>query len=573
MHDTTSLLRTAGAVLAFALGALAGLSTVGESARAAAAVRPTAPAPAVATVAGAIGNLAVPDADGALASVALTTAEGLAQVGGTWRYADATLERVGFRAPDAQGQPTGAPVETFAIVPRAGRAEFDDSQWPSIPPESLVRRRGNGRVSFNWYRLTFTVPETLGTRAVRDGAIVFATRLDDYAEVWVDGELARPYGGSGGHVVAGWNAPNRVLVTRRARPGDRHVIAVFGMNGPISDAPTNFIYVREAGLELHAAQPAPVAVPPQEVNVEVDRVDPEIDGIVPANAKLWKVADGFTFTEGPVWSRTGGYLLFSDPNENRIYRYDETHGLSVFRDRSGYDAADIGEYRQPGSNGLTFDREGRLIADEHGRHRVTRTERDGRITVLADAYQGRRLNSPNDLVAKSDGAVYFTDPPFGLPRAYDDPRKQLPYSGVFRWRDGRLDLLTTELRGPNGIAFTPDEKYLYVADWDPAHKVVNRYPVRADGRLGRAETFVDLTDRIPGDEALDGLKVDVRGHVYLSAPGGVWIFAADGRHLGTVRAPHPVHNFAWGGADGRTLYLCARSALYRIDLQVEGVRP
>jgi gluconolactonase len=555
MLDAPPLVRIAGALLTLVLGACAGLSTLDSTARAA-----TPPA-------------VVPDATAALATVPLTTAPGLAQVSGQWRYADASFERVPFRAPDAQGQPTGAPIETLRITPRAGRAEFDDSAWPVIAPATLAERRGNGRASFNWYRLTFTVPETLGTRAVRDGALIFSARLDDYAEVWVDGELARPYGGTGGHVVAGWNAPNRVLLARHARPGERHVVAVFGMNGPISDAPTNFIYVREANLELHSPLPGPVAVPAQEVNVEIDRVDAEIDSIVPANAKLWKVAEGFTFTEGPVWSRDGGYLLFSDPNENRIYRYEDATGLSVFRMHSGYDGADVGEYRQPGSNGLTFDRQGRLIADEHGRHRLTRTEPDGRITVLADSYRGKRLNSPNDLVVRSDGAVYFTDPPFGLPKVYDDPRKQLPYSGVFRWRDGRLDLLTRELKGPNGIAFTPDESFLYVADWDPAHKVVNRYPVRADGTLGPATTFVDLTARIPGEEALDGIKVDVRGHVYLSAPGGVWIFAADGRHLGTIRAPHPVHNFAWGGAAGRTLYLCARSTLYRIDLQVEGVRP
>lgn len=568
MDDTTSLTRTAGALITFTLGACAGLAMLGSPARAASAATPIAR-----ETAATVNAPAVPSPADAIATVSLTTTSGLAQVGGEWRYSDARLEAASFRAPDAQGQPTGAPVETLRITPRAGRAEFDDAAWPTISPESLANRRGNGRVSFNWYRFRFAVPETIGDRAVRDGALVFAIRLDDYAEVWVDGELARPYGGTGAAVVAGWNAANRVLITRRARPGEQHVVAVFGMNGPISDAPTNFIYVREAALELHAPQAAPVAVDPQEVNVEVDRVDPEIDAIVPANAKLWKVAEGFTFTEGPVWSRAGGFLLFSDPNENRIYRLGGAGELSVFRERSGYDAGDVGEYRQPGSNGLTFDRQGRLIADEHGRHRVTRTERDGRITVLADAYEGRRLNSPNDLVVKSDGAVYFTDPPFGLPKVYDDPRKALPFSGVFRWRNGRLDLLARELKGPNGIAFSPDEKYLYVADWDPAHKVVNRYPVRTDGLLGRAEPFVDLTSRIPGDEALDGVKVDVQGHVYLSAPGGVWIFAPDGRHLGTVRAPHPVHNFAWGGADGKTLYLCARSTVYRMDLNVEGVRP
>jgi gluconolactonase len=522
---------------------------------------------------GAVQGAALPPADAALARADLTTAAGLAAVSGTWRYSDAQLEPTSFRAADASGQPGGPATQTFVVAPRAGRRDFDDSSWPVIEPGSLAARRGPGRVSFNWYRLRLAVPQRIADTPVAGGALIFSVRVDDYAEVWVDGELARPYGSSGGQVVAGWNAENRVLVTRHAKPGEPHEIAVFGMNGPLSDAPTNYIYVREAALEVHAGMPGPATVEPQEVNVEVERNDPALDAIVPANPKLFKVAEGFSFTEGPVWSRAGGFLLFSDPNENRIYRYGERDGLSVFREHSGYDAADVAEYRQPGSNGLTFDRAGRLLIDEHGRHRLSRLEPDGRLTVLADRYRGRRLNSPNDLVARSDGSVYFTDPPFGLPQAYDDPRKELPFSGVYRWKDGRLDLLTTDFKGPNGIAFSPDEKHLYVANWDPARKEVRRYPVTRDGRLGAGETFVDLTAAVPGEEALDGVKVDVRGNVYLSAPPGVWIFDAAGRHLGTIRAPHPVHNFAWGGAEGRTLYLCARSTLYRMPLLIEGVRP
>jgi gluconolactonase len=526
------------------------------------------------------GNLAAitagaapPAADAALARIDLTTRAGLQAVSGGWRYADAGLEPADFRAPDASGQPGTVPTRTFTVRPRAGWQGFDDSGWQVIEPDSLSIRRGPGRVSFNWYRLKFTVPAQLGDSGLDGRALVFATRLDDYAEVWVDGELARPFGASGGQVVAGWNAENRVLVTRHAHPGDTHEIAVFGMNGPVSDAPGNYIYVREAALEVHAGLPGPAAVEPQEVNVQVDRLDPALEAIVPANPKLYKLAEGFTFTEGPVWSRPGGFLLFSDPNENRIYRYGDDGTLGVFREQSGYAGADIGEYRQPGSNGLTFDPQGRLVIDEHGRHRVSRLETDGRLTVLADSYRGRRLNSPNDLVARSDGGIYFTDPPFGLPRVYDDPRKALPYSGVFRWKDGRLDLLTRDFNGPNGIAFSPDEQFLYVANWDPARKEVRRYPVQADGRLGRGTAFVDLTTQVPGEEALDGIKVDVQGNVYLSAPPGIWIFDPAGRHLGTVRAPHPVHNFAWGGADGRTLYLCARGTLYRMPLLIEGVRP
>jgi len=507
------------------------------------------------------------------ASVDLTTSAGVALVHGTWRYSDARLVDAPFHAPDAAGQPTGVATTTQVIAPAAGVAGFDDSQWPAIAPESLAQRRGAGRVSFNWYRLDITVPDRIGDYDPTGSTVWLETRLDDYAEVWVDGELPRAFGQSGGSVIAGWNAANRLIVGRHVHPGQHIRIAIFGINGPISDAPTNYIYVREAKLEFQPGAEGPVAVPPQEVNVRVKRLDPRIDAIVPPNAKLFKLAEGFQFTEGPIWVRNGAYLLFSDPNHNTIYRYSDEAGLSVFRDHSGYDAADIAEYHQPGSNGLTLDAAGRLTINEHGRHRVTRLEPDGHLTVLAERYHGKRLNSPNDLVYRSDGSLYFTDPPFGLPLVYADPRKQLPYSGVFRWHAGQLSLLTSELKGPNGIAFSPDEKFLYVSNWDPAAKTVTRYPVRRDGSLGRGTLFIDLTNEIPGEEALDGIKIDTRGDLFLSAPGGVWIFGADGKHLGTITAPHPVHNFAWGGDDGQTLYLCARSVLYRIPLLVTGERP
>ena len=508
-----------------------------------------------------------------VAVVDLGTEAGTELLQATWRYSDARIVETRFRAPDAQGQPTGGPLTTQDISPHAGAVAFDDSQWPVISPTSLAERRGSGRVSFNWYRLTLTLPQRVGEIPAEGAEVWLVTRVDDYAEVWVEGELDRAYGQVGGSVVAGWNAPNRVLLARHAHSGQQIHVAIFGMNAPISDAPTNYIFVHEARLEFFAGGVAPVAVEPHEVNVQVERDDPAIDGIVPANAKLYKVAEGFEFTEGPIWVRERDALLFSDPNHNTIYEYTEQGSLSIFRDKSGYDGADIAEYTQPGSNGLTLDRQGRLTINEHGRRRVSRLEPNGSLTVLADRYEGKRLNSPNDLVYRSDGTLYFTDPPFGLPKFFDDPRKELPFSGVFSWRDGQLRLLTRELKGPNGIVFSPDEKYLYVSNWDPAAKTVTRYPVSHDGTLGKGVVLIDLTQQIPGEEALDGMKADIQGNLYLSAPGGVWIYDAQGRHLGTIRAPRPVHNFAWGGKDGRTLYLCARSALYRIDLLQPGIRP
>ena len=505
------------------------------------------------------------------ARIDLRTTEGARLVQGTWRYSDVELLPVEHRAPDDTGQPTGATVRTWDIRPRAGERGFDDSAWPVLDPTTLGQRRGHGRVSFNWYRIAITVPERVDSLATAGTTVVLATSLDDYAEVWVDGELPRATGQSGGSVVGGWNATNRLIVARNVRPGQRIEVAIFGMNGPISDPPANFIWMRLAELQFYPGSAVPLAVPPQEVNLRVQRLDPALDAIVPSNPKLFKLAEGFQFTEGPVWAGDGGYLLFSDPNANRIYKYTEsTARLEVFREQSGYDGADVAEYGQPGSNGLAIDGQGRLTIDQHGHRRVVRLERDGTLTVIADRYQGRRLNSPNDLVYRSDGSLYFTDPPFGLPRFYDDPRKELPHSGVYRAHGGEVRLLATDLRGPNGLAFSPDEHFLYVANWDPKAKLVLRYPVQPDGDLGQPSVFVDLTRELQGDEALDGLKVDALGNVYLAAPDGLRIYASDGRHLGTITAPRPIHNFAWGGADGRTLYLTARDRLYRLPLLVGG---
>jgi gluconolactonase len=508
------------------------------------------------------------------AIIDLATKEGVDLVKGQWRYSDTKIIEVGFKAAGPDKQPTGKPIKTYDFTPHAGGADFDDSKWEKIDPTTLDARRSTGRLCFNWYRINITVPERVNDIDVAGATAVFETSIDDYAEIWVDGEMTRALDQSGGSVVKGWNAPNRLIINRSVQPGQKIQLAIFGANGPLSNPPTNYIYIREAKLEFYKGGVAPVAITPSEVNVEIIRKDPALDAIVSPNPKIFKLAEGFKFTEGPVWDRKAGFLLFSDPNNNTIYKYspNENGQLAVFREKSGYEGADIAEYGQPGSNGLTFDREGRLTINQHGNRRVIRLDAGGEPTVLADKFEGKRLNSPNDLVYRSDGTLYFTDPPFGLPKFFNDPRKELPFSGVFAVKDGDLKLVTKDFTGPNGIAFSPDEKFLYVCDWDEKNKVVMRYEVQPDGSVKNGKVFFDMTSA-PGEDALDGMKVDKAGNLYVSGPGGLWILSPQGKHLGTIIPPKHPHNFAWGDADGKTLYLCARSGLYRMRLNIEGIRP
>src|SRR5262249_5389362 len=254
------------------------------------------------------------------ATVDLRTREGTQLVKGDWRYSDVKILEVDSKGPGPDLKPTGAPVKTYDYTPHAGAAGFDDSRWPVIDPTTLDARRRNGKVSFNWYRINVTLPETIANFSVAGSSVSFEIVIDDYAEIWVNGSLPTVLGQSGGAVVKGWNAPNKVILTHNAEPGQKFQIAVFGFNGPISRSPENFIWVKSATLDFYRAGHGSGI---QSVETKILRNDPALDALISPDAKIEKLAGGFLFTEGPVWVRDGSYLLFSDPNNNTIYRWSE----------------------------------------------------------------------------------------------------------------------------------------------------------------------------------------------------------------------------------------------------------
>lgn len=303
----------------------------------------------------------------------------------------------------------------------------------------------------------------------------------------------------------------------------------------------------------------------------ITRVDRKFDELVPASARLEKIADDHGWAEGPAWVADGGYLLFSDVVKNAIYRWKEGEGESVFLSSSGYTGQAPFAGAEPGSNGIATGPEGRVVFCQHGDRRIVRLEPDGHLTFLVERFHGKRINSPNDLVFKSNGDLYFTDPPFGLPKSYDDSAKELPFQGVYRLgRDHQLTLLTTELTGPNGIAFSPDERTLYVSNADAKRLIWMAFPVKPDGTLGRGRVFFDGTKAFAGRSGTaDGMKVDAKGNVFGVGPGGVYVFAPDATLLGWFDFGGNVGNVAWG-EDGSTLFIAANAAVYRVRLSTVG---
>jgi gluconolactonase len=300
------------------------------------------------------------------------------------------------------------------------------------------------------------------------------------------------------------------------------------------------------------------------------RYDECMNELIALDAEIEVLASGFAWSEGPLWIEDGDYLLFSDIPRNAVMKWQEGTGISLFMKPSGYTGvADYG--RESGSNGLALDQQARIIFCEHGDRRVSRLEEGGGKRTLVDSYKGRRLNSPNDAVVKSDGSIYFTDPPYGLPQRFADPKRELDFCGVYRLSpSGALTLLTKEMTRPNGIALSPDETVLYVAQSDSQHAIIKAFPVQADGSLGQGEVLCDFTSlvrRYPGSP--DGLKVDQHGNLFATSPGGVHVITATGKILGRIHTGKPTANCAWGN-DGSVLYMTVDDCLCRIKTRTRG---
>lgn len=327
------------------------------------------------------------------------------------------------------------------------------------------------------------------------------------------------------------------------------------------------------------------AEPSLEWPVQVERLDPAADRLIPLHPVWHRLATGFTWVEGPVWI-PNGYLMFADISSNSIRKIGPDGKVSIWLKPSGYKGSKPYGGKEPGTNGMTLDPSGRLTVAGHAARNIMRFESmdpQGKITILADSYEGKKLNSPNDLVYGRDGSLYFTDPPYGLRTQQDnDPAKELTVNGVYRLPHAvdrkagsvpdhdALQLLIRDLPRPNGIAISPDNKWLYVSNSDP--KKWMRYPLKQDGTVGDGSLFVDASqDKRTG--APDGMKIDTQGNLYAAGPGGVWIISPSGKHLATLLTDKATANVAWGGADGSTLYTTTTDSVYSIHLNTKGIRP
>ena len=341
----------------------------------------------------------------------------------------------------------------------------------------------------------------------------------------------------------------------------------------VASAAANPAWAAEHTKTPPKATPAKSKAPTQHVYPKfgkVERLDPKFDELIPATSELEKLAEGFVWSEGPVWVPGGNYLLFSDVPRNVVFKWKEGQGTTEYLFPSGYTGSKQ-RGGEPGSNGLTLDDTGRLVLCQHGDRSVARLESNRKFTTLAQFHKGRRFNSPNDLVFAANGDLYFTDPPYGLEGNNADPKKELLYNGVYKLtKAGTLTLLTDKISFPNGIALSPDDKTLYVAVSDSAKPVIMSYSIKKDGQLGDEKVFFNAAGLMEGRKGVpDGLKVDRQGNLFATGPGGVLVISPEGKHLGTINTGEPTANCAWGD-DGSTLYITANHTLCRIKTSTKG---
>jgi gluconolactonase len=295
--------------------------------------------------------------------------------------------------------------------------------------------------------------------------------------------------------------------------------------------------------------------------------DSAFDDLVSRDSRVEKVAGGFTFTEGPLW-RPSGVLWFSDVPGNVVRQWSPDGTVVELLRPGGYDGDSLPPGGFIGPNGMTAGPGGSVMLCQHGNRRIVQIGPDMTVKTLVDSFEGRKLNAPNDLVYRSDGTLYFTDPPYGLPLGDDDPMKELPFNGVFKISRGKVELIIDDLTRPNGIAFSPDERTLYVSNSDETRRIWMRYDVAADGSVRNGSVLFDATAHEESGVP-DGMKIDVRGNIWATAPSAVYVFSPGGKHLGTIKPPEDPANCAWGD-DGGTLYVTAETGLYRIKTSVMG---
>jgi gluconolactonase len=308
----------------------------------------------------------------------------------------------------------------------------------------------------------------------------------------------------------------------------------------------------------------------------IEKLDPALDRLIAPDATIEVLAGGYDWTEGPVWVKDGGYLLFSDIPPNQIHRWKQGENARLYLTPSGYTGTEK-RGGEVGSNGLIVDREGRLLLAQHGDRRIARMDAplakpQPKYTTLADKYEGKRFNSPNDLIQHSNGDIYFTDPAYGMEKQWDDPKREIPFAGVYRRAgDGTVTLLTREMTRPNGLAFSPDERKLYVAQSDSNAAIWRVFDVQGEGTIANSRVFFDSTKMAGARKGLpDGLKIDVDGNLFATGPGGVLVFSPDGKHLGTIQTGQATSNCAFGD-DGRTLYMTADDYLMRVKVKTKGL--